>query len=345
MTAEKKFARTLRSVLALASALTVAGCGGSKPTEVFGPGPGGAATRTKLAAPEALLLDAKGNLYLSEFEGARVVKIAPDGRLTVVAGTGTAGNSGDGGRAVAARIGKPTGLAFDSRGNLAISDYANSVIRSVDPAGVISTLDAGTLSQPIGLVFNADNLFIADAGAGEARVKEIATSGEHITVVKGVDPAYLVVDRARNLDLADADGNVVSQIGRDAIVSGGHGSLSTIAGTGKAGFGGDGGPALEARFNRPYGLAIDHDGNVYVSDRMNNRVRKIDPEGIITTVVGTGARGFGGDGGPATAAKLDQPVGLAIDSANDLYIADSGNDRVRRVDAHGVITTVAGDGR
>jgi hypothetical protein len=332
----------MRRFLTAGLALLFAASGCSGKSAALGPGPGGAATRAKLAAPEALLLDSKGNLYVSEFYGARVVRIAPDGRLTVVAGTGTAGNAGDGGRAVAARIGKPTGLAFDSAGNLAIADYANDVIRSVDTAGVISTLDAGRLKQPVGLVFNDDDLYIADAGDG--RVKKIAASGLHVTVVEGVRPAYLVLDRARNLVLSDSRGNVVNQIGQDAIVSRRAGTLSALAGTGKPGSGGDGGPALEAGLNVPYGLAIDHQDNLYVADRSNNRVRKIDREGIITNVAGTGAQGFGGDGGPATAAKLNSPVGLAIDAAGNLYIADQGNDRVRRVDADGVITTVAGGG-
>jgi sugar lactone lactonase YvrE len=117
-----------------------------------------------------------------------------------------------------------------------------------------------------------------------------------------------------------------------------------IAGTGTAGFSGDGGPAAKAHLNVPYGLAVDARGNLYVADRNNNRVRRIDRHGIITTFAGTGAPGFSGDGGSAKAAKLNSPVGLAIDTAGNLYIADSGNNRVRRVDPHGVITTFVGGG-
>ena len=332
------------AVLAVAVFLACASCsGGGGGQATAGPGPGGAAARARLSGPSGLAIDQHGNLYVSEYEGARVVRVAPDGRLTVVAGTGTSGYSGDGGRAVAARLSKPNGLALDAHGALAIADYGNNVIRKVDRSGRITTfLRSEKLGEPIGLAFNSGDLYIADPG--DVSVLRVRPSGSFTAVAKDVHPAYLVFDKDGNLDLSDFGHNTILQIAAENILAGREGIASTIAGTGTAGFSGDGGAATEAQVNLPFGIAIDGDGNVYVADTNNNRVRKVDRDGIITTVAGTGARGFGGDGGPATAAKLDAPAGLAIDGNGDLYIADQGNNRVRRVDASGVIATIAGNG-
>ena len=150
-------------------------------------------------------------------------------------------------------------------------------------------------------------------------------------------PSYVAVDTAGNLYVSDFLANRVRKVDPEGVIT-------TVAGTGAAGFSGDGGPAIAAELSFPTGIAFDGDGNLYLSDADNNRVRKVDPAGVITTVAGTGAPGFSGDGGPATAAELDAPAGLAVSADGRLYIADQGNDRVRRIERDGVITAVAGGG-
>jgi len=345
-------------VAALVVLTVIAGCGGGSTTlGAAGPGPGGAATRVRVAAPEAVALDAKGGLYVTEFEGNRVDRVASDGTLTVVAGTGAAGFIGDGGQAVKAQLDAPTGLVATPDGRLLIADHHNNRVRVVNREGVITTVSgsvAAKLSDPIGIALADDgSLYVADEL--NARVLRIEPSGEVVLVAGGLSadlqpgdgapatkaalqhPSYLVLDTVGNLLFTDFLDNRIRKVNREGVIT-------TIAGTGSAGFRGDGGPATAAKLNFPTGLAIDADGNLYVSDANNNRVRRIDRDGVITTVAGNGVAGFGGDGGPATAAKLNAPAGLAFDGAGNIYIADQGNDRVRRVDLDGVITTVGGHG-
>jgi sugar lactone lactonase YvrE len=334
-----------RTVFVLAASVVVlaAACGGSRSTRTAGPGPGTEATHVTLSGPEGLAVDANGNLYVSEFNGSRVVRISPGGQLSVVAGTGRAGYSGDNGPATQARLSQPTGLAVDSHGSLAIADYANNTVREVDSNGRIKTLlgpGSSSLDHPIGLAFRGSDLYIADTGG--SRVLMLPSAGSLDVTALGVHPTYLAVSGDRALYMSSATDNRVSQI--DISESSQKGVISLVAGTGAAGYGGDRGAATSAQLNAPYGVATDGHGNVYVSDRQNNRVRKVDSDGVITTFAGTGVAGFGGDGGPSTAAKLNSPVGLAMDSAGNLFIADGGNGRVRRVDTSGVITTVAGSG-
>jgi sugar lactone lactonase YvrE len=324
----------------LAAVLACVACGrGGGGHAAAGPGPGGPATHARISGPSGLALDSDGNLYVSEFDGARVDRITPAGRVTRVAGTGTPGYSGDGGRAVAARLAQPSGLALGDHGNLAIADSGNNVIREVYPSGRITTRKK--VSAPIGLTFHGDDLFVG--AAGDASVLRIRPSGSVDTVVQDVRPGYLVFD-AGNLEVSDSGHNTVVRMAGEDILKGRKGVVTTIAGTEKGGFSGDGGAATDARLDSPSGIAFDAKGNIYVADSNNNRVRKIDRDGIITTVAGTGVQGFGGDKGPATAARLATPMGLAIDGVGNLYIADYGNNRVRRVDAKGLITTVAGSG-
>jgi len=179
-------------------------------------------------------------------------------------------------------------------------------VRRIDPAGVITTIGFGGAIDP------NDSL-----------------------------PGYLTIDAAGNLYVADRWGSGVG--GRDRIVRlGADGVASVVAGTGTPGFSGDGGPAAQAAMSDPNGITVDAAGDVVFSDANNNRVRRIDVHGVITTIAGTGLAGFSGDGGPATAAQLRAPVGVVIDADGNLYIADQGNGRVRRIGVDGVITTVAG---
>ena len=143
-------------------------------------------------------------------------------------------------------------------------------------------------------------------------------------------------------------------VGNLFIADGGHdrirkvdsaGVIASVAGTGESGFSGDGGPATAARLNYPIGVAVDGAGNLFIADLNNHRIRKVDSAGVITTVAGTGRYGFSGDGGAGTEARLQSPYGVAVDGAGNLFIADAGNERIRKVDSAGVITTVAGTGQ
>ncbi|MFJ8470943.1 hypothetical protein ACIRD5_03280, partial [Kitasatospora sp. NPDC094011] len=232
--------------------------------------------------------------------------------ITTVAGTGPAAFAGDNGPAVAAQLNRPIGLAVDGAGTLYIADCSNHRVRKVTTDGRIGTL-AGTGAAG----FSGDN--------GPAALAQL-------NQVRG-----LAADSAGTLYIADAANHRIRRITKD-------GRITTLAGTGVAGFGGNGAAAASAQLNYPLAVAVDSAGVVYFSDYSNNRVRKVTADGRISTVAGTGAAGFGGDGGPADKALLNYPRGLVVDAAGTLYFSDGGNNRVRKVTADGRISTVAGTG-
>jgi sugar lactone lactonase YvrE len=288
--------------------ITLAGGGTGKTL-----GDGGPATSARLSFPNAVAVDGKGNVYIADTRNGRVRKVTPGGAITTIAGPGPAtGDIGDGGPATSARLSVVTGVAVDGRGNVYIACQYFNRVRKVTPDGKITTFAGGGQS-------------IAD--------------GVPATSALVANPWALAVDAQGNVYIAED--HRVRKV--DAA-----GTITTIAGTTRRGFSGDGGPATSARLFWPRGLALDGQGNLYIADHTNNRVRKVDANGTITTVAGTGTPGFSGDGGPATSAQLSRtsgvPMGLAVDADGSLYIADTGNNRIRKVSTDGKITTVAGTG-
>ncbi|MFN0105976.1 MAG: SMP-30/gluconolactonase/LRE family protein [Bryobacteraceae bacterium] len=273
---------------------------------------GGAATSARLITPRYAAADAAGNVFVSDNYYHQVFQISAGGTITVAAGTGRQGFSGDGGRATAAQLDGPAGLAVDNGGNLYIADSANSRIRKVSADGVITTV----------------------AGNGRAGVEG---DGGMATAAAVGGPLGITVDAAGNLYISQSGNHVVRRVGAD-------GAISRFAGTGAAGFSGDGGAATAAMLFNPQGVKADGAGNVYVADNQNHRIRRITPQGTISTVAGNGTIRFAGDGAAATLASLSGPADVAIDSNNNLYISDLLNGRVRMVNAAGVISTVAGGG-
>jgi len=325
-------------------------------------GDNGPATSAQLWGASYVAVDSAGNLYITDSNNQRIRKVS-NGIITTVAGNGTFGFSGDGGPATSAQIATPSGIGVDAAGNLYIADALNNRIRKVS-GGVISTVAgngiegangdngpaiAASLGEPFGVALDsAANLYIADLGNG--RIRKV--SNETITTVAGNgtqgfsgdsgpatdaqlnSPNEVAMDSAGNLYIADWLNNRIRKVS--------NGVITTVAGDGTQGFSGDNGQAISAQLSGPKGISVDSAGNLYIADTFNYRIRKIS-KGIITTFAGNGIYGFSGDNGPATSANLAFPSGLALDSAANLYIGDTGNNRIRKV-SNGIISTVAGDG-
>ena len=278
-------------------------------------GDGGSATSAAFDQPRAAAVGPDGTVYIADTFNHRVRRVDPRGAVTTLAGTGQAAYSGDGGPAGAATLHWPHGVAVDPGGaGLFIADSANHRIRRVDlGSGVITTVAGGAAAGWAG-----------DGGPAVAARLE--------------DPKAVWASPSGDLFIADSGNERIRRIDRS-------GTISTIAGTGVPGYSGDGGPAQAAQFDGPRGVAGDSGGNLYVADDNNHRIRRIDPSGVVTTVAGTGAPGYAGDGGRAPSAQLRNPRGVATDGRGNVFIADSMNARIRMVDSAGVISTVAGCGR
>jgi sugar lactone lactonase YvrE len=287
--------------------------------------------------------------------------------ITTFAGRNTPGFSGDGGRATSAQLNEPYGIAVDDAGNLYIADGVNRRIRKVDANGIITTI-AG--NGAIG--FNGDGIAATDAAIDVTnvtvsasgivyitdgynnRVRVVTTDGMITTIAGNGSPSYsgdggpatdaalnspadLKVDTFGNVYIADLLNNRVRKVTTD-------GNIITVAGNGSPYYNGDGEPATTAQLNSPYGVAVDDTGTLYIAEFNGQRIRKVSTAGIISTFAGTGINGYSGDGAQAAMAQLSYPRGVTVDNTGNVYITDFGNERIRKVHASGIITTVAGNG-
>lgn len=278
------------------------------------------------------------------------------GIIVTVAGTGSEGYSGDGGAAAACELSHPKEIVFDNSGNLFVADENNFRIRKMDAtSGVISTFyNCGASNAPAGIATDGDgNIFYANRPSN--KIFKLSPTGTLTTYAGNGGPAFsgdggpatsARINHPADVTI-DADGNVyiADQYNhRIRKVQAGTQIISTFAGNGTAGFNGDGGAATAASLHLPTGVSTDNAGNVYIADNSNHRIRKVAVDGTITTVAGTGVAGFGGDGGPANTAALYNPTDVTTDGRGALYIADLNNNRIRKVDVDGNISTIAGNG-
>ena len=332
---------------------------------VVGPGAAGAAGRVVLDTPTGIAVDAAGNLYVVHARG--VLKIAPDASVTALAGAGrdvavdaaggvfVAGagqvqfeapgggwatlygaasrDFGNGGAATLARLGSPTGVAVDAAGRLVIADTLLNRLRVVDAGGIMATLPA-EVAAPRGLQFDAGGtLLIADSG--HHQIQALPAGGALQALGGSGEPVALALDAFGNLYFSSAH-----RIFR--LLASGY--IDVVAGTGEAGYNGDGSDATKQQLNAPAGLATDRFGNLYIADTGNHLLRRRLPDGTLITLAGSLTPGFAGDGGPLSQGVFAGLAGLMVDGADQLWIADAGNDRIRMVDRDGLLHTVAGSG-
>jgi len=274
--------------------------------------PGTIVTFAQVAHPRGLALLPDGSVLVPEPFVGDVVKVAPDGSVAIVAGTGEEGFGGDGGPATDAELDQPHGVALLPDGSFLIADALNNRVRRVAPDGTISTY-VGTGAD----AFSGDGGPAVDASIGAPR--GIATLGDGTLLI------------------ADSDNNRIRRVSPD-------GTISTIAGDGVAGSAGDGGPAIDAELDKPFGIAPLADGGFLIADTTNSRIRMIAPDGTISTVAGNGTAGYAGDGKQATAAELNHPHAVLPLPHGGFLVADTENHRVRRVWPDGTITPFAGTG-
>jgi sugar lactone lactonase YvrE len=336
-----------------AQTITTAAGGGTS-----GLGDGGAATLAAFGYTNGLAIDDTGNLYIADQNNHRVRKVSSaTGIINTISGNGLAGSTGDGSDALAAQLNSPQHIAVDSHGNIYISDVGNRKIRKITVStGIITTFagdgtvgssgDGGpailaSLYTPLGINFDKhDNLYISDLGG--QRIRKINVFGMITTVAGNGFPGFsgdgnlatlaqlnsprdVTIDTAGNFFIADGNNNKVRRV--DIAT----GIITTYAGNATGGYSGDGIPATSSGLAGPWGVAFDSENNLFIADKSNHRVRKVDNFGIISTVAGLGTAGFSGDGGDATAAKFYNPEGVRIDLCDNLFVVDQVNKRIRKV--------------
>ncbi|MFD8494175.1 Ig-like domain-containing protein [Amycolatopsis sp. NPDC059657] len=304
-------------------------------TGVHGTDSAGQATAAPINTPWGVAFDGAGNQYIADSAHNFIRKVGTDGMITVLAGTGERGTSGDGGRATLAKIDYPLAVTADAAGTVYFSGSDNRV-RKIDTAGVITTV--ATLNGPRGLAADAAGNLYAAEWAGHRVVK--VTPGGTVTPVAGTgtfgycgngpatttclaNPAAVALDSAGTLYIADFQAMRVRKVA--------GGTMTTVAGDGTVGFSGDFGPATQAKLNGPTGVTVDRSGTLYIADTGNNRVRQVAADGRIRTIAGNGTAGFSGDNGPARDAALNGIQAVAADPAGAVHIADAANNRIRRV--------------
>jgi trimeric autotransporter adhesin len=334
-------------------------------------GDGGSALTASFKNVGNLTFDSSGNLYVAEYNAGRIRKVTTGNVISTVAGQGVSNELNDGSGADTAFISTVRAAAFDTSGNMYVADYGNFRVRKVAVTTSIITTFAGTglsptynsdrvaattsrLYNPAGMDIDASgNIYLADYN--NCRIRKITPQGSIYTVVGTGScgsagdggsallatingPKSVVFDSAGNYYISEYTGNRVRKVDTS-------GNISTVAGTGTAGFNSDGVAATTAQVNQPEQLAVDSSNNLYIADEGNHRIRKITVStGIISTVAGNGTSGSAGDGAAATSANLKNARGIAVDSAGDLFIGDTGNHKIRKVDTGGIITTYAGNG-
>ena len=268
-------------------------------------GDDGPVSEASLYLPDAMTVDQKDNIYFISPQGSSnfVRKIDPQGRITRFAGNGVLGDTGNGGPAVLASFGVIKDLAVDGEGNVYLADLTNRKIRKVDSRGIVSTLASDTWVK------------IAD---------------------EEIHPNGIAINSLGEIFISDSGSSKIRKIDRNQ-------NVTIFAGTGEFKDFGDGGPAIQAGIRSPGGLTFSRDGELYIAEETSHRIRKIDKEGTIILVAGTGIAGYGGDGGPAIHAQLKSPYRMVFDKEGNLYFSDRDNHRIRKIDLHGVISTVAGN--
>jgi uncharacterized protein (TIGR03437 family) len=278
-------------------------------------GDAGPASAAELFYPIDVSSDGGGNLYIADQDNNRIRMVNSNGVISTLAGTGNPGFSGDGGQATQAMLNSPICVFSDPFGRgVYISDVGNQVIRLISPSGTITTI------------------------AGIAGLEGYSGDGGPATSATFYNPVRVTVDPSADIIIADQSNHVIRKINHVT------GIITTIAGT-TQGFSGDGGPATAAQLNNPTSVVSDLQGNLYICDQFNFRIRKVDTSGTITTIAGTGTAGYSGDGGPATMAELNYPGGMTIDTSGNLFFSDDTNNVVREISGStAVITTVAGNG-
>jgi trimeric autotransporter adhesin len=279
-------------------------------------GDGGPAVSAGLSSPDDVAVDTSGNIYIADSGNNRIRMVTKStGIVATVAGTGSAGYSGDGGPATSATLSYPRGITLDGSGNMYIADTYNHRIRIVSKgSGIINTVAGIGIAGYGGDGFQASSALL-------------------------YNPRTVAVDASRNIYVADSGNNRIRLVMRST------GIITTVAGTGSSGSSGDGKLAVSATLNYPYSVAVDASGNLFIADTYNHRIRMVTSTGIITTIAGTGSVGSAGDGGPAALATVNYPCDVTLDASGNLYIADTDNYRIRLVTkSSGVISAVAGAG-
>ena len=323
-------------------------------------GDGGPAIGAMLAQPSAVALDSNGNIYIADTGTQRIRQVLPNGIIATLAGSGASSSGPDNMPATASPLNYPMGVAVDSCGNILLADTYNHRIRQVLGGRLATAVGTGKpgngadnstpltmqLRGPRGVCLDrAGTLYIVDTsnhrvlrlahnavvtvagnGAGGA-----AGDGGQARVALLNQPSACALDTAGNLFIADTMSHRIRKVAPNGVIG-------TVAGNGDAGYAGDGGPATAARISAPRGIVVDDSGNIFIADTGNHRIRLVTPDGVMHTIAGKGAAAFEGDGGPAESAALDSPGGLFLDGAGDVYLADTGNNRVRRLVPEAVVT-------